>query len=45
MPVYKDTNGTWFAEFRYKDWNGEQKRHKKRGFKTQRAAKEMNILY
>ena len=40
MPVYKDINGTWFAEFRYKDWNGEQKRHKKRGFKTQREAKE-----
>lgn len=40
MSVYKDKNGTWYAEFRYRDWNGEQKRHKKRGFKTQREAKE-----
>lgn len=40
MSVYKDKNGTWFAEFRYKDWNGETKRHKKRGFNTQREAKE-----
>ena len=40
MGVYKDKNGTWFAEFRYKDWNGENKRHKKRGFKTQKEAKE-----
>lgn len=28
MSVYKDkTNGTWYAEFRYYDWNGERKRH------------------
>ncbi len=40
MSVYKDKNGTWYAEFRYKDWNGENKRHKKRGFKTQKEAKE-----
>lgn len=40
MSVYKDKNGTWFAEFRYKDWNGDNKRHKKRGFKTQKEAKE-----
>ena len=41
MSVYKDkTNGTWYAEFRYYDWNGEHKRHKKRGFATQREAKE-----
>lgn len=41
MSVYKDkNNGTWYAEFRYYDWNGEHKRHKKRGFATQREAKE-----
>ena len=41
MSVYKDkNNGTWYVELRYKDWNGENKRHKKRGFKTQKEAKE-----
>lgn len=45
MSVYKDKNGTWFAEFRYKDWNGENKRHKKRGFKTQKEAKEYERDY
>lgn len=45
MSVYKDKNGTWYAEFRYKDWNGENKRHKKRGFKTQKEAKEYERDY
>ena len=45
MPVYKDINGTWFVECRYTDWNGEKKRHKKRGFKTQREAKEYERSY
>lgn len=46
MSVYKDkTNGTWYAEFWYYDWNGEHKRHKKRGFKTQREAKEYERSY
>lgn len=45
MPVYKDTNNTWFVECRYQDWNGERKRHKKRGFKTQREAKEYERSY
>lgn len=45
MSVYKDKNGTWYAEFRYKDWNGETKRHKKRGFKTQKEAKEYERDY
>ncbi len=41
MPVYKDeARNTWYAMFYYKDWNGERKKKKKRGFKTQREAKE-----
>ena len=39
MPVYKDTNSTWFTEFRYKDWSGNNCRHKKKDFKTQREVK------
>lgn len=41
MPAYKDEKrGTWYAMFYYKDWNGELKRKKKRGFKRERDAKE-----
>ncbi len=41
MPVYKDEKrNTWYAMFYYKDWNGERRKKKKRGFKTQREAKE-----
>ena len=41
MPVYKDeARNTWYAMFYYKDWQGERKKKKKRGFKTQREAKE-----
>lgn len=42
MAVCKDENknGTWYADFRYKDWQGEWRRVKKRGFKTKREAQE-----
>lgn len=42
MPAYKDENqrGTWYAMFYYTDWQGIKRRKKKRGFKTQREAKE-----
>ncbi len=44
MPVYKYTlkNGKtmWYANFYYTDWTGEKKHICKRGFKTQREAKE-----
>lgn len=41
MPAYKDKQrGTWYANFYYKDWTGERKHKCKRGFKTQREAKE-----
>lgn len=44
MPVYKDENkkshkGQWYVSVRYKDWQGENKLKKKRGFDTQRQAK------
>ncbi len=39
MPAYKDeNNNTWYAKFRYKDWNGKVKDKTKRGFKTKREA-------
>lgn len=41
MPAYKDKKrGTWYANFYYQDWTGERKHKCKRGFKTQREAKE-----
>ena len=41
MPVYKDKErNTWYCSFYYVDWQGERKLKKKRGFKTQREAKE-----
>lgn len=41
MPVYKDeARNTWYCSFYYKDWTGERKLKKKRGFKTMREAKE-----
>ena len=41
MPVYKDEErNTWYCSFYYKDWLGQRKLKKKRGFKTQREAKE-----
>ncbi len=44
MPAYKYTlkNGKtlWYAAFNYTDWTGEYKHTCKRGFKTQREAKE-----
>ena len=39
MPVYKDKKGKWYVSKRYIDWKGEQERHVKRGFSTQREAK------
>lgn len=39
MTAYKDEKrGTWFANFRYKDWRGESKQKSKRGFRTKREA-------
>lgn len=39
MTAYKDEKrGTWFANFRHKDWRGESKQKSKRGFRTKRDA-------
>lgn len=41
MPTYKDKErGTWYAMFYYTDWQGIKHKKKKRGFATQREAKE-----
>ena len=33
-------NGTWYVQFRYRDWKGEQKQKFKRGFATKREAQD-----
>lgn len=39
MPAYKDKNtGTWFVKFYSKDWTGERKQIKRRGFETKKDA-------
>lgn len=46
MPAYKDKKrGTWYANFYYVDWTGERKHKCKRGFKTQREAKEYERIF
>lgn len=46
MPAYKDINkGTWYAKFRYTDWQGNRKETTKRGFPTKKAAKEYEEEY
>lgn len=46
MPAYKDnTTNTWFLKFYCKDWKGENKQVKKRGFATKREALEYERNY
>ena len=41
MPTYKDTKrNTWYCQFYYKDWTGETKQKRKRGFKQEKDARE-----
>ena len=40
MPVYKDGKSGWRVVYRYTDFRGELKQTQKRGFKTQREAKQ-----
>lgn len=41
MPVYKNQdNSTWYVSVYYKDWENNQSRKVKRGFKTKRDAQE-----
>ena len=44
MPAYKDSKtGTWFVKFYCKDWTGENKQIKKRGFVTKREALDYEL--
>lgn len=46
MPAYKDNKtGTWFVKFYCKDWTGENKQIKKRGFATKREALDYERNY
>ena len=46
MPAYKDEKtGTWFVKFYAKDWKGENRQVKKRGFSTKREALEYERNY
>ena len=46
MPAYKDSRtGTWFVKFYCKDWTGENKQIKKRGFATKREALDYERNY
>lgn len=46
MPAYKDSKtGTWFVKFYCKDWTGENKQIKKRGFGTKREALDYERNY
>ena len=46
MPAYKDNKtGTWFVKFYCKDWTGENKQIKKRGFVTKREALDYERNY
>ncbi len=39
MPAYKDkATDTWFVKFYSKDWKGENRQVKRRGFKTKKEA-------
>lgn len=41
MTAYKDSRrNTWYAKFRYTDWQGNRRETTKRGFSTKREAKE-----
>ena len=46
MPAYKDSKtGIWFVKFYCKDWTGENKQIKKRGFATKREALDYERNY
>ena len=46
MPAYKvSKTGTWFVKFYCKDWTGENKQIKKRGFATKREALDYERNY
>ncbi len=41
MPAYKDeAQKTWYVQFYYKDWQGQNRKKKKRGFPTKKKAQD-----
>ncbi|MCL1997803.1 MAG: N-terminal phage integrase SAM-like domain-containing protein [Turicibacter sp.] len=45
MPVYKDEKrGTWYVSCYYKDWEGNRKLKKKRGFERKTTIAKNHIL-
>ena len=46
MAAFKnETNGTWYAMFRFSDWKGERKQKCKRGFATKRDALDWEMEF
>lgn len=46
MPVYKNPKrNSWYCSFYYRDWNGVNRRKKKEGFPTKKAAKEYEAAF
>lgn len=46
MPVYKNPKrNSWYCSFYYKDWDGVNRRKKKEGFPTKKAAKEYETAF
>lgn len=46
MSAYKDEKrGSWYAKFRYTDWQGNRKETTRRGFATKREAKEFEVEF
>ncbi|MCH3916947.1 MAG: site-specific integrase [Spirochaetia bacterium] len=36
----RDSNGTWYIQFRYTDWTGTKRKSSKRGFRTKKEAED-----
>lgn len=46
MPIYKNQKrNSWYCSFYYRDWDGVNKRKKKEGFPTKKAAKEYEAAF
>ena len=45
MPAYKESNGTWTAKFKYKDWLGKWQQKTKRGFSKKKEALDYEVEF
>lgn len=45
MPAYKESNGTWTAKFKYKNWLGNWQQKTKRGFSKKKEAQDYEIEF